>query len=226
MAQRLRSPQVDLGQMYLGLPPLSEGQLTAEARVKEASDMNVKSIPSNDALRLGLKLSIVPILEVDPQDITDLIALLPETLKFDEISLRPSVRDATTSCFDMKRGQYNAHGLLALASAMKREGDDLLLGVTMMDLYYPGLNFVFGLASAGGAIISLYRLRQEFYGLSPDRRLFMNRAIKEAVHEIGHVLGLGHCTSTSCVMFFSNSIFDTDAKGLRFCASCSARIAM
>jgi hypothetical protein len=87
---------------------------------------------------------------------------------------------------------------------------------------YPGLNFVFGLAdpSSRCAIISLARLYPEFYGQPRNPGLFKARAVKEAVHELGHLLGLGHCPDPACVMAFSNSLGDTDRKGPGFCAPC------
>jgi archaemetzincin len=102
-----------------------------------------------------------------------------------------------------------------------------LLGLVDLDLYTPGLNFVFGQASMGGreALIALPRLRQSFYGLADDEALFHERAIKEAVHELGHTYGLGHCPDATCVMHFSNSLPDTDFKGKGFCAVCKAALA-
>ena len=49
-----------------------------------------------------------------------------------------------------------------------------LLAVTERDLFVPVLTFVFGQAQLGGrvAVISLARLRQEFYGLAPNREVF------------------------------------------------------
>lgn len=179
-------------------------------------------LSDGDIVRVRMGLAIVPILKVIEKDITDIIAQLYEVIEFDMISVKPSMMNIPDRYFDKTRGQYKAHELLTLITKEKK--DDILLGVTMVDLYYPGLNYVFGLAKARDSIISLCRLRQEFYGLKSDRRLFLDRATKEAIHEIGHVLGLAHCRSPNCVMFFSNSIHDTDAKSYRFCKFCSAMI--
>jgi len=50
--------------------------------------------------------------------------------------------------------------------------------------------------------------------------LFLRRALTEAVHEVGHLLGIGHCPQPTCVMHFSNSLYDTDRKGPTFCSRC------
>jgi archaemetzincin len=49
----------------------------------------------------------------------------------------------------------------------------------------------------------------------------LNRVIKEAVHELGHALGLTHCEKSRCVMHFSNSLQDTDFKHYMFCERCN-----
>jgi len=96
------------------------------------------------------------------------------------------------------------------------------LGVADVDLYVPGLNFIFGEAECPGkaAIISLHRLRPEFYGKPSSWSLFIERAVKEAIHEIGHTLGLRHCPDSTCVMHFSLHIGMTDRKRGEFCEAC------
>ena len=93
--------------------------------------------------------------------------------------------------------------------------------VTHRDLFAGGLNFVFGIASPGGAcLISTARLVA-----GADDALFRARLLKEAVHELGHTLGLGHCADSGCVMHFSNNLADTDCKGDAYCSRCAAAIA-
>ncbi|MFO7996169.1 MAG: archaemetzincin family Zn-dependent metalloprotease [Dehalococcoidia bacterium] len=126
--------------------------------------------------------------------------------------------------YNPQRKQYFSSKLLA--SLEKPEGEERVVGVTEVDLYVPRLNFVFGEADivSGTAIVSLCRLRQEYYGSAPDEALFLERATKEIVHELGHTFGLGHCRNNKCVMHFSNSLADTDLKEASFCSECRPRI--
>jgi archaemetzincin len=122
--------------------------------------------------------------------------------------------------YNLKRKQYFSSKLLA--SLKKSERDERVIGIADVDLYVPRLNFVFGEADVGSgtAIVSLCRLRQEYYGLAPDEALFLERATKEIVHELGHTFGLGHCPNNKCIMHFSNSLADTDLKEAHFCNMC------
>jgi len=122
------------------------------------------------------------------------------------------------------RRQYNAEIILTRIANLSRGAKTL--GVADVDLFVPGLNFVFGLADEArmGALISLIRLRQETYGLPRNDVLFRRRALTEAVHELGHTHGLGHCSSGRCVMHFSNTLSETDAKGWDFCAACRRKM--
>lgn len=115
------------------------------------------------------------------------------------------------------RGQYRAESLLAL---VRGHGAPHVLGLTHRDLFARDLNFVFGIASSTRAcVVSTARLLT-----GADESLFRARLIKEAVHELGHTLGLGHCDDPRCVMHFSNSLLDTDRKLDAYCDRCFAQL--
>jgi archaemetzincin len=126
--------------------------------------------------------------------------------------------------FDEKRKQYHSNVILREVQdfAVKNPDLDCVLGAVDADIFFRELNFVFGEAACPGkaALISLWRLRPEFYSADSSGGLFLERAVKEAVHEVGHTLGLMHCSRASCVMHFSNSISDTDVKQSLFCDRC------
>jgi len=94
-----------------------------------------------------------------------------------------------------------------------------VLGVADLDLFAPGLNFIFGQAQVNGlaTVMALPRLRPAFYGEAPDWDRFVQRSRKEAVHELGHTYGLAHCPIPTCVMHFLNTLAVTDRKSDRFC---------
>lgn len=109
--------------------------------------------------------------------------------------------------YNKKRGQYRVQPFIELAENL--EGYNLL--ITAVDLYTPGLNFIFGYGPGPNAVISIARLKGD---------LLEERMIKEAVHELGHVFSLSHCSDPRCVMHFSNTLADTDYKQKEFCRKC------
>jgi archaemetzincin len=122
--------------------------------------------------------------------------------------------------FDRLRQQWRAD--LVLSDCMKRgiqEGAyHLSLVLTERDIFLESMNFVFGLASRDlrAAIVSWHRLKNSDYS-----SVFVDRLAKEIVHEVGHLKGLEHCLNQRCVMWFSNTLQETDNKGLNFCQSCA-----
>jgi len=171
---------------------------------------------------------------------TELLLIAPfgsipkEVLDFLQIELArrfgSDVRIAETEpvpqyAFNPKRNQYHSTKILERLRGLKIK-DARILGIIDTDLYVPELNFVFGEAHFADkiCIVSLVRLRQEYYGLPKNEKLFLFRTLKEAIHELGHTFGIGHCEDPKCIMHFSNSLKDTDVKGPDFCFGCKLKL--
>lgn len=165
---------------------------------------------------------LIPIGEVNEASIKTLNQALEEIFG-QETQIGESIALPQES-WNQRRGQYIASKLLARLP-FPSSLSDRVLGIADVDVFASGLNFVFGEADIARrtAFISLWRLRQEFYCLPQNQSLFRERTLKEAVHELGHTYGLGHCPDSTCVMYFSNSLRDTDIKGWDFCPNCKEK---
>jgi len=129
--------------------------------------------------------------------------------------------------FEPARSQFHSTAILERMQSLPRPEDVRLLGITGLDLYVPVLTFVFGEAQLEGvcALVSLHRLREEFYGLPASNDLLHERLAKEAVHELGHTFGLRHCEDWECVMASTHAVERLDVKSATFCPACRRRVA-
>jgi archaemetzincin len=173
---------------------------------------------------MNTSITLVPIGTVPPELLSWLVDRLAEVTRRDVIV--GEMVPLPVAGYDRRRQQYRAGAFIAVLRALHCPAAERVVGLTEVDCYASGLNFIFGQAMMGGreAFVALPRLRESFYGLPEDTILFRERVLKEVVHELGHTWGLSHCADPHCVMYFSNSLHDTDAKGKNFCLKCQARI--
>ncbi|MBK8481568.1 MAG: archaemetzincin family Zn-dependent metalloprotease [Proteobacteria bacterium] len=171
----------------------------------------------------GLRLWIVPIGLKQALPWTEALAAQLRSVFGGEVIVAPAPFGLEAS-FDPQRGQYNALELLERLLALP--GSQRLLGIVEVDLFIPMLTYVFGQAQLNGrgAILSSYRLDNTIYGLARDDRLRAARIAKEAIHELGHALGLVHCRDPDCVMHSSLYVEEIDLKSAALCACCRRRL--
>ena len=128
--------------------------------------------------------------------------------------------------FNIIRNQYYAQVVLSKVERTKANSREKVIAVCEEDLYLPDEPFVVSCADglSGTAVISLYHLRQEFYGLPEDEQLVYPRLYKETVHRLAHLFGLSECRNPKCVNYYSQSMMDIDQKGEQLCDLCRRKL--
>lgn len=169
-------------------------------------------------------LRLLPIGKVDARILQELCAAIPRRMNVQcEIvaaGLDPAV------AYHAERQQYHSSEILGRMQALVERSIWRVLGIADVDLYIPILKYVFGEAQMGGpcAVVSLYRLRQEFYGLERDDALLGERLLKECIHELGHTLELRHCQDYRCAMSSAHAVEWIDLRESTLCESCRAEV--
>ena len=144
-----------------------------------------------------------------------------------DVTIAPILKTDIHNFINRQRNQIRSSDLLQwILEKIKPTKEMKILVIGNMDAYSGELNFVFGEAHLGGQVAAIYlpRLRSEFYNLAPNELIFYDRISKEAIHELGHSFGLFHCNNKKCVMYFSNSLGDTDFKNRTFCRNCKNKL--
>lgn len=127
-----------------------------------------------------------------------------------------------TPYYNPGRRQYDANRLLSLIADTSPDENAKVTGLFRVDLYIPILTYIFGQAMLNGhsSVASIYRLRNEMYGLKKNEPLLLSRTTKEVIHELGHNFGLIHCHVQTCVMRSSTYVEDIDQKSHNLCQAC------
>jgi archaemetzincin len=167
-------------------------------------------------------ITLIPINHVELEPLEKLRQPLEEMF-LQPVEMGPELA-VTDRSRDTPMAQYRAD--LILDRLPNSHNGNRCLGVLNLDIYAFGLNFIFGEADGRTkkALISLFRLKPEYYRAAPDAAIFHTRTLVEAVHEIGHTYGLRHCPNSHCAMHFSSTVEDTDVKGYKLCWLCQQYI--
>lgn len=130
--------------------------------------------------------------------------------------------------FDPARRQYNGNKLLKLIDSNSTNEFLKTIGLFQVDLFIPILTFIFGQAIFRGktGVASIYRLKNEQYGLTKNENLLYERFRKVIIHELGHNFGLIHCYVPSCVMRSTTYVEDLDQKKHHFCSKCRKELGL
>ena len=128
--------------------------------------------------------------------------------------------------YDPMRRQYDGNGILKIIDSISTSQYVKKVGLFRVDLFIPILTYIFGQAALNGntGIASLYRLRNEQYGMKKDEDLLLERFGKVIIHEVGHMFGLIHCHIPTCVMRSSTYVEDIDQKNHKLCIKCRAEL--
>ena len=175
-----------------------------------------------------MRIQIIPFAKIDP-NFLDALAEGIETA-FNDVSdqfylscgVAYERKPFPKLSYDISKKQYNAELILENLHFL-RENSNMILGVLDVDIFADPHVFLYGKADVQKkvAIISLFRLVNQF---DNDQYKIMQRAVKEAVHEIGHLLDLDHCMNRQCVMVSSEKLSDIDRKSTLFCQNCVQRL--
>jgi archaemetzincin len=154
------------------------------------------------------------------EDISDAVAQKIRAMFKTDARIMPLLPDIDFA-YNVDRNQYYSTRILEKLAQTAPDHCLKVLAITNKDLFIPILTHVYGEAQLGGksAIISISRLN---IGLeSVVMQTFMDRIVKEAVHELGHTFDLRHCDDALCIMHYCRKIEDVDRKRNRFCRYCS-----
>ena len=99
---------------------------------------------------------------------------------------------------DANRNQYHSTAILDRLAANSPPHVLRVLAITQVDLFIPILTHVYGEAQLGGTacIVSTFRLNEGHSGMNIAQK-YIDRIVKEAIHELGHTFNLRHCPEHS-----------------------------
>ena len=182
------------------------------------------------------QIAIQPFGAFDPA-LTDTIKNTLESIYKTKVLTYPSKPIPKSAFVNVKTPRYRADSLIRILKRNKPDSIDCIIGLTNKDISTTKRNEiglvkqpeskysdwgVFGLGYRPGAssVVSTFRIKNKI----SDR--FIERLKKICTHEIGHNLGLKHCSnSENCVMRdAAETIKTVDFVDLTLCKMCRSKL--
>jgi archaemetzincin len=160
---------------------------------------------------------MVPIGDFDPEMVAA-IGRAIERLFRAAVRVEPILTELAFA-FDPERRQYLSTAILGALAASAPADAYKVIALVRVDLFIPILTFVYGEAQMGGGacVLSTFRLHS---GPGAGGEEGVVRAVKEALHELGHTFRLRHCPDPACLMHYCRSEADVDRKSSDLCRYC------
>lgn len=126
--------------------------------------------------------------------------------------------------------QYDARAFLDLAAGLLPADAHGMLALVNVDLFvFAEQQFAFGWSTLRDrlGVVGFTRLDPSVHGgPTPDDppAALLRRGLRVAVHETGHLFGLGHCQAFRCAMNGISDLVELDATPLRLCPLCLRKL--
>jgi len=171
-----------------------------------------------------LFIAIQPLAFTDTQQLHELKTQI-ETYYYFKVIILPNIA-LPPQAFYKPRNRYRADSLIRFLKD-KPTNTDYIIGITAKDISSTKGDFPdFGIMGLGyrpgkSCVVSTFRIK------TPNPQLLKERLAKVALHEIGHNVGLPHCTTKDCFMHDGEaSIKQVDSEKLDLCNNCKKKIGL
>jgi archaemetzincin len=136
-----------------------------------------------------------------------------------------SVLQDLSFALDQNRNQHHSTMILEQLAANTPSRAIKVIAIAQVDLFIPILTHVYGEAQLGGTacIVSTFRLNEGRSGINISPQ-YIDRIVKEAIHELGHTFKLRHCPEEACIMHYCRNEEDVDRKSNELCRYCKVML--
>jgi len=126
---------------------------------------------------------------------------------------------------DQNRNQHHSTIILEQLAASAPAKAVKVIAIAQVDLFIPILTHVYGEAQLGGTacVVSTFRLNEGRSGMNISQK-YIDRIVKEAIHELGHTFNLRHCPEATCIMHYCRNEEDVDRKSDELCRYCKVML--